>query len=112
MSELIHITKPDGKRLRIMNDISSHPLHKCSQFAEVLLKNHLLVQKLGRDNKSEEAFIKAVLDEWLSSVEGPAVPCTWLNLIECMKKVDMNGVFIQDIEDVLMLPTGKVTECQ
>ena len=94
-----------------MDIISSHSTAKCVKFAEVLLNDSLLVQRFKRDNKGEdELFIQAVLEKWVSSVEGPAMECTWPNLIECMKLANMNDLEIQNIRDVVIPSAGETME--
>ena len=100
--DLIAITKPDGGILHIMDKISLHPMEKCVQFAHVLLNERRVVEKLENDNPKEEMFIKAVLAKWVSSVEGPATPCTWQNLIDSMTKAGMDGLSIQEIREVVI----------
>ena len=93
-----------------MNNISSHSMAKCEQFAHVLLNDCRKVRRLKSDNMSQADFILAVLDDWVSSVEGPAVACTWPSLIECMRKADMDGKSIQEIRAVVMPLAGKAIQ--
>ena len=93
-----------------MEIISSHSMAKCESFAQVMLNDNLVVAKLKRDSDGKTAvFIKEVLNEWVSSKEDqPAEECTWEILLDCMNKVNMDGLSIKKIRDVLLqLPTGK-----
>lgn len=101
MAELVAITKPDGGALHPIDIISSHAMATCVGFAQVLLNNPLAVNRLRINNRETEDFIQAVLGTWVASVGGPAVDCTWPNLLECMGKAGMSGVHIQEIRDAL-----------
>ena len=101
MADLVGFTKPDGGTLHPMEIISSHSMGTCDQFAQVLLNAPLDVNRLRSKNKETEDFIHAVLSKWVASVGGPAVECTWSNLLECMSRVGMNGVAIEEIREAI-----------
>lgn len=44
-------------------------------------------------------FVLKVLQKWTSTVGGLAVPCTWENLIKCMKMAGLDPQMIQIIEE-------------
>ena len=56
-----------------------------------------------------DAFVNAVLEGWVSSMDGPAVPCNWLNLLDCMEKAGMSGYSIQEIRDAVIPSAGEIT---
>ena len=97
ISDLVAISKPDGGILRPMDIISSHPMPTCVQFAQVLLNNHLEVEKIRHMKKDPDEFIQAVLGKWVASVGPPTAPCTWPALLDSMKKAGMDGVSIEKI---------------
>ena len=99
MADLVAITKPDRGIVRPLEIISSHPMATCVQFGEVLLNDHLGVQKIRNKNKEPEEFIQVVLSKWVSSVDPPP---TWPALLDSMKKANMQGDSIENIRAAVL----------
>ena len=89
----------DGKgKLRIIDFISTHSSSKVDDFAQLLLKDRVIVQGLHEDKTDKKQFVRAVLKEWISNVNSHAVPCTWESLVQVMKSAALDGVTVRDIE--------------
>ena len=97
--DLIEMDRKDGKgKLRIIDFISTHPSSKVDDFADLLLIDHVIVQGLHEDKKDKKQFVRAVLKEWISNLNGYAVPCTWESLVQVMRSSALDGVTVRDIE--------------
>ena len=97
--DLIEMDRKDGKgTLRIIDFIATHSPSKVDDFAQLLLNDHVLVQGLHEDKKDKKEFVRAVLKEWISNVDGHAVPCTWESLLQLMKRAALDGVTVRDIK--------------
>ena len=79
--------------------IALHDLPICDNFASLLLNaNHLVVSAIRKESQGNQLqFINTVLSKWHSR-EGTSVPCTWKNLIQCMKAAGLDQHMIQIIE--------------
>ena len=78
--------------------IALHTRNQCESFANLLLNDLLYVTATGRKNPENEDFINKILNKWYSSVD-IAVPCTWTDLILCMRRADLDKNVIQAITD-------------
>ena len=95
--DLIQIKPWDGFGKRsIAESIALHSPVLCDNFANLLLKDHLLVKSLRRNNPGNDSlpFVQAVLEKWFYK-SGSAVPCTWESLLECMKGAGLDGPMIE-----------------
>ena len=99
MSDLVSISMKNmsGSTLSPLRIIACHKMATCVDFAHVLLNDYMEVKRIQRDNKKEDSFVRAVLNSWVSSEGGNAVPITWTNLLDCMTKAKMDGVSIEKI---------------
>ena len=99
-TELIEIKKWEGFCKRsIADSIALHSNTHCYVFANLLLGGDpLLVEATRREKPDNVNFIHTVLRIWYSQ-SGLAVPYTWNNLIDCMKRAGLNEVMIKTIED-------------
>ena len=98
MSDLVSISmKNKSGTLSPIGIIACHSMARCVDFAHVLLNHRLEVERIQRDEKEEDSFVRAVLSKWLSRECGNAVPITWMNLLDCMTKANMDGEYIEDI---------------
>ena len=89
----------------IAESIALHSPVQCDNFANLLLRDRLLVKDVRRKNPGNDSlsFVQAVLEKWICK-SGSAVPCTWENLIECMKDAGLDGYMVQLIsENTIML---------
>ena len=78
--------------------IALHPAFACDNFANLLLYNPVVVNSLRAINHENNAFVQAVLTQWYSRT-GYSVPCTWRDLIQCMKDAGLDPRTVQIIED-------------
>ena len=106
-ADLIDMVRKDGqdRPLRIIDFITSHSDDKCNDFADLLLRDHNLVEGLHNDYKDKKAFVRAVLKKWTRTVSG-AVSCTWKSLVRIMKGADLDEVTVQEIENNMQLHKG------
>ena len=82
----------------ISSFIALHPPTTCDNFANLLLGDNLFVESIRRENQTDnERFVQFVLSKWHSKSD-TAVPCTWGDLIRCMKDADLDQRKIQIIE--------------
>ena len=101
MSELIGMQKRDGSKgmLRIIDGITSHDRTKLDDFAYKLLGDKLLVKKLRNKHQGEDAFVRAVLERWISrddDDEGEeSLECTWEAFVSCCKDTGLEGDFVK-----------------
>ena len=78
--------------------IALHPSTTCDNFANLLLDDNLFVESIRRENQTDnKQFVQSVLSKWHSKSD-TAVPCTWGDLIRCMKDADLDQHKIQIIE--------------
>lgn len=98
-ADLISFDKKDGSgTIRIIDFICTHPLTKCEDLAHVLLRDRPKVNGILEDMKDKEPFVRRVLDKWISTANGPAVPVTWGTLVESMKGADLDGATVNEIQ--------------
>ena len=100
MHELHKLERKDGKEpLKIVEFIASHDFRKCSRLANLLLRKRKTVegirQEIGEENKE---FVCEVLDQWIANEQGTAAPCTWADLVECMKMACLDKDKVLEIE--------------
>ena len=101
MSQLVHL---DGTDVRVIKSITSLEMHKCVDFAQVLLGDDQCVKKHESNcNGNKEDFVRKVLSDWLSrdddNKSDAAVPRTWEALAECVTKADLDGTLAKSIRD-------------
>ena len=108
MRELISAEGKNGKNLRIIDSLAANDTHTLQDFAELLLNQSTIVQKLVKDNKKDDLFIRAVLKEWLSRSDHDTttVPCTWEALADTIVKAGLPGILAQSIREAFKLNTG------
>ena len=106
MSELVNIKTNDGSGtpLRIIDWIAVHSYIKCNYFAHILLKDKdgVIVARLRKYNKKDDAFVYAVLREWLSIPDdsaSKAAPRTWKALAECVGEAGLEGTLAKAIRE-------------
>ena len=80
----------------IATAIALHTRNQCESFANLLLNDYLYVDATQRRNPETEVFISEILKKWYSRVDN-AVPCTWTDLIRCMKGAGLDKKVIQTI---------------
>ena len=87
--ELINLKTKDGKKLRVINEITSFDENTCRDFANMLLKDKTTVRKLKNKSADKGEFIRNVLENWLGrdddNRDDPALPRTWLALAHCVE---------------------------
>ena len=83
----------------IADSLALHSDPECDKFANLLLNNRLFVKAARRKNQNNDKFVLEVLEKWYSTVCGPAVPCTWKDLIDCMKRAGLDAEMIETIEN-------------
>ena len=92
---LISIKKPDGDEVRIKDAIVDfHDRDQCIQFAHALLKSRQNVMRIEKDDTKQKTkdFVRAVLDQWLSSGSS-----SWQQLVDSMRDAGMDKATIDDI---------------
>ena len=69
INELISMKKRDGssKKLRIIDENSSHDTSQCDDFAHKLLNDRLTVRRLQKKHKDDNEFVRAVFYSWLGN---------------------------------------------
>ena len=101
--ELISLKKQDGSKLEVTKWISSHEEWDCVDFAEMLLRNDVLVREYQNEHKRKYNFVRAVLRDWLSRDDDDstdsAVPRTWAALAECVTDAGLDGALAKAIRD-------------
>ena len=99
-NELFEVNYWENFRQRsIATAIALHTPDQCISFANLLLNDYFYVKATRRRNPETEAFVSEVLHKWYSSVGGPASPCTWRDLIWCMKEAGLDKKMIQTITE-------------
>ena len=105
ITELISMKKKDGsrKKLRIIDEISSHDTSKCDDFAHNLLNDRLTVRRLRKKHKGDEEFVRAVFDSWLGrdddEEDEDSLECSWESLVQCAEDSGLDGVFVKLLRD-------------
>ena len=101
--ELIEVKQWEGfYNNSISHFIAFHDPVLCDNFADLLLNKEMFVRATRRNNAGfpgNPGFVNAVLQDWHHSVEPPPVPCTWKDLIKCMKDAGLNPNLVKVIED-------------
>ena len=101
--ELISLKKEDGSKLEVTKWISSQEEWVCADFAEMLLRNAVLVKEYQNEHKRKYNFVRAVLRDWLSRDDDDstdsAVPRTWAALAECVTDAGLDGALAKAIRD-------------
>ena len=101
MGDLISTEMRDGSKgkLRIIDGITTHEIEKCADFAYKLLGDKMSVKKLRKNHKGEEAFVRAVLESWISRNDDDesekSLECTWEALVSCCKDTGLDGDFVK-----------------
>ena len=95
----------------IIDFIALHSPAQCNDFAHLLLDDRMFVLATRREKPGNDEFIRAVLQKWFASVGGDALPCTWSDLIQCMKSSGLDSVTIKIIEDNIFQEIRKVSDC-
>ena len=101
--ELISLKKDDGSKLEVTKWISAHEEWVCVDFAEMLLRNDVLVKEYQNEHKRKYNFVRAVLRDWLSRDDDDstdsAAPRTWAALAECVTDAGLDGALAKAIRD-------------
>ena len=110
--ELTTLRKDDGTKLSVTNWIVSHELWKCVDFANMLLRDYVLVRRYENDGMGKDEFVRTVLRDWLSrddsdQLNDTAVPRTWAALAECVTDAGLAGALAKAIIDTCTLPSGE-----
>ena len=113
MDQLISIKMNDGfgRFLRIIETITSHTSHECTDFAHKLLKVRTAIRRHTNDyKKDKDGFVRAVLRDWLSRADGvpadKAVPCTWGALAVCVEEAGLDEALAKAIRERFNCPQG------
>ena len=76
---------------------------QCTDFAHMLLKNDVLVDKYEKEFKEKDEFVRKVLKNWLSrndnDTNDKAAPRTWAALAKCITDADLPGALTKAIND-------------
>ena len=105
MNELISMQKRDGSKgkLRVIKWIASHELTQCADFARKLLVDELSVKEIRKKHQSENEFVRAVLERWISrdddDEDEESLECTWEALISCCHDAGLDGDFVKLLRD-------------
>ena len=104
MNDLISMKRRDGsdENLEIIEWITSHTSSQCDNFGHKLLNNRLAIRKLRKNLKSDELFVSAVLEKWLSRDDDDkkgSLPCTWEALVQCAQEAGLDGEFVKLLRD-------------
>ena len=78
---------------------------KCVDFANMLLRDDVLVRRYQNDHKAEkDEFVRTVLRDWLSRDDDDstdsAVPRSWAALAECITDAGLDGALTKAIRDM------------
>ena len=83
--------------------ITSHEQWKCVDFANMLLRDGVLVRKIEIEHKDKDDFVRIVLRDWLSHDDDDstdlAVPRSWSALAECVNDAGLDGALAKAIRD-------------
>ena len=104
------LKKADGtKPLEVIEWITAYEKWKCLDFANMLLRDDVLVRKYQNDHKEKDEFVRIVLGDWLSRDDDKpndsAVPRTWAALAECVSDAGLAGALSKAIRDTCQ-PSG------
>ena len=103
--QLINLKKADGTTLKVIKWISSLEQWQCSDFAIMLLDDDVQVNKIEKECKETDEFVRKILNYWLSrDNDDPAVPRTWSALAECVTDAGLPGALAKAIRDTF--PSG------
>ena len=106
--ELILIKNADGNKLEVIEWITSHEQWRCVDFADMLLKDDVLIRRYQNSNMGKDEFVRAVLRDWLSRDDGDstdsAVPRTWSALAGCVSDAGLDGALAKAIRDTYPSP--------
>ena len=106
--ELISLKKQDGSKLEVTKWITSHEECDCADFAEMLLRDEVLVSRYQNKHERKCNFVRAVLKDWLSRDDADstdsAAPRTWAALAECVTDAGLNGTLAKAIRDACTSP--------
>ena len=104
-NQLLNLKKADGSTLKVINWISSLEQWQCSDFANMLLNDDVQVNKIEKESKETDEFVRKILKYWLSrDDDDPAVPRTWSALAECVTDAGLPGALAKAIRDTF--PSG------
>ena len=101
MNDLISMKRRDGsdENLEIIEWITSHSSGQCDNFGHKLLNNRLAIGKLRKNLTSDEEFVSAVLEKWLSRDDDDekkeSLLCTWESLVKCFNEAGLDGEFVK-----------------
>ena len=108
--ELILIKKADGNKLEVTKWITSHEQWRCVDFANMLLRDDVLVRRYQTGGMGKDELVREVLRDWLSRNDDDstdsAVPRTWAALAECVTDAGLDGTLTKAIRDTC--PTAGV----
>ena len=110
--ELTTLWKDDGTKLSVTYWITSHEQCRCVDFANLLLRDDVLVSRYQNDGMGIYEFVRTVLRDWLSRDDdsdqlNDAVPRTWAALAECVTNAGLAGALAKAIRDTCTLPSGE-----
>ena len=97
--------KRDGssKKLRIIDEISSHDTSRCDDFAHKLLNDRLTVRRLRKKQKDDDEFMRAVFYSWLSrdDADEESRECSWESLIQCAEDLGLDRIsmYVKQLRD-------------
>ena len=109
--ELTTLRKDDGTKLSVTNWITSHEQWRCGDFANLLLRDDVLVRRYQNGGMGKDEFVRTVLRDWLSrddsdQLNDTAVPRTWAALAECVTDAGLDGALTKAIRDTCTLSSG------
>ena len=88
---------------KIITHITAHSSVQCDDLAQLLLNEPKTVNKLRKENTSDDKFVRAVLSDWLSRNDDNPMdltpPRTWESLAQCMELAGMKGVLVKHVRD-------------
>lgn len=94
--QLIEFDRKNGiGTIRIIDFITSHTDIVCDDFAEMLLKDDIIVRGLKEDYPNKKRFVREVLRKWISNVDEKE--CTWEKLMKSMTRAGLRGSYIREI---------------
>ena len=101
--ELTTLKKPDGSKLEVTKWITSHKQWECVDFANMLLRDDVLVKKYQDEHKEKDEFVRIVLRDWLlrddDDSTDSAVLRTWAALAECVSDAGLDRALAKAIRD-------------
>ena len=97
------IKKADGNKLEVTKWITSHEQWRCVDFANMLLRDDVLVRRYQTGGMGKDELFREVLRDWLSRNDDDstdsAVPRTWAALAECVTDAGLDGTLTKAIRD-------------